>query len=245
MVAQEIDTVSPDYDPVIYDTTYTTEEEDFETVIIYRAKADSLPVEKRSFKDENLQRLKSDPDLNYKLPPTVAESLWDRFWSWVAQLIDDMFNKAVNTNWGRIIMYAVGLALVIVLIMLVLKVNAFKVFYSGEGSTQKYQVLDENIHEMDFEKLIGEAMDNQDYRRGIRLLFLYALKLLSDKNLIDWQLGKTNHDYVGELTKQELKSGLNELSYYFDYAWYGNFKVNRDTFLKVQVAFTLWKNKLN
>lgn len=183
--------------------------------------------------------------MNYKRPPTAAESLWDRFWMWIAQLISKMFRTAVDTNWGRLIVYAIGLILLVVLVMLILKVNAFKVLYSGEGNTKKYQVLDENIHEMDFEKLVQEALDQQDYRRGIRLLFLYALKLLSDKQLIQWESGKTNHDYVVELEKKELKTGLNELSFYFDYAWYGNFLINRDTFNKVQTTFTDWKRKIS
>jgi hypothetical protein len=222
-----------------------TEDEESYEEIHYRAEPDSLVIQKRSFSEEKLDRLKSDPDLDYKQPPTVAESLWDRFWAWIGQLLDGMFDQAVNTNWGRVIVYIVGLALFIVLIMLILKVNAFKVLYSGEGKAQKYQVLDENIHEMDFEKLIAEAMDQQDYRRGIRLLFLYALKLLADKHLIHWEPGKTNHDYVGELSKIELRTGLNELSFYFDYAWYGNFKINREAFSKVHDNFEAWKSKIS
>lgn len=243
--AQENDSIL-EGEYVTFDSiSYDDEDGNSESVFTFSADADSLQVEKKLFDKQKLQQLKADPDLDYKMPPTVAESLWDRFWAWVADMIDGMFDKAFNTNWGRIIVYVIGLILLIVLIMLILKVNAFKVFYSGEGSAQKYQVLDENIHEMDFDKLIQEAMEKQDYRRGIRLLFLYALKLLSDKNLIQWELGKTNHDYVRELGKQELKSGLNELSYYFDYAWYGNFKVSRDTFIKVQSTFTNWKSQLS
>jgi hypothetical protein len=220
------------------------DEESYED-IHYRAAPDSLIIQKRSFNEEKVDRLKSDPDLDYKQPPTVAESLWDRFWAWIGQLLDGMFDQAVNTNWGRVIVYIVGLALFIVLIMLILKVNAFKILYSGEGKAQKYQVLDENIHEMDFEKLIAEAIDQQDYRKGIRLLFLYALKLLADKHLIHWEPGKTNHDYVGELSKIELRTGLNELSFYFDYAWYGNFKINHEAFSKVQNTFETWKTKIS
>jgi hypothetical protein len=49
---------------------------------------------------------------------------------------------------------------------------------------------------------------------------------------------------VGELGKGELRNGLNELSFYFDYAWYGNFAINRDTFGKAQDTFVDWKSKL-
>lgn len=242
--AQESDTLYLQGQDTLSVVADSADQIDDDVVIIYKAAADSVSVEKRPFDSEKLNRLKSDPDLDYKVAPTVAESLWDRFLMWLGEIINAIFKNAVGTDWGRVIVYIIGLALFVVLIMMILKVNAFKVFYSGTGTTQKYQVLDENIHEMDFDKLIQEAMDQQDYRRGIRLLFLYALKLLSDRQLIHFESGKTNHDYVGELTKNELKTGLNELSFYFDYAWYGNFQINRDTFSKAQNIFNDWKNRL-
>jgi hypothetical protein len=244
-VAQERDTTFERLDEVITSGDSISSDYAEEDDVIYNAPPDSLVIKKRSFTEEEIGRLKSDPDMAYKQPPTVAESLWDRFWAWIAEFFDSLFDKAVNTNWGKVIVYALGLALLIVVIMLILKVNAFRVLYSGEGNAQKYHVLDENIHEMDFDNLIREATDRQDYRRGVRLLFLYALKLLSDKDLIHWESGKTNHDYVDELNKGDLKGGFNELSMYFDYAWYGNFNISHDTFNKAQGTFTNWKNKLS
>jgi hypothetical protein len=240
--AQEDSSFSP------ADTVVAEDEDEDEFVdedeLNYIASPDSSVIEKRSFREADVGRLKADPEMDYKQPPTVAESLWDRFWAWVGQILESMFDAATTTNWGRLIVYAVGLALLVVLIMLILKVNAFKVLYSAAGGPQKYQLFDENIHQMDFDKLIREAIDQQDYRRGVRLLFLYALKLLSDKQLIHFESGKTNHDYVMELEQSELKTGLNELSFYFDYAWYGNFRINHETFNKAQQTFSAWKIKI-
>lgn len=232
------------------DTTVETEgdgnisQEESNEATMIRIPPDSLKLNQRSFSEDQVQRLQSDPDLDYEQPPTVAESLWDRFWAWVRYLMGKLFTGAVTTDWGRLIVYAIAMALLVAVVMLMLKVNAFKILYSGRGAAQPYQVLDENIHEMDFDKLIQEATDRQDYRRGIRLLFLYALKLLSDRQLIHWESGKTNHEYVGELSNGALRNGLNELSFYFDYAWYGNFAINSDTFGKAQNTFVDWKSRL-
>jgi hypothetical protein len=130
--------------------------------------------------------------------------------------------------------------------MMLLKVNAFKVFYSGaDQGKQGYKVFDENIHEMDFDTLIKEAVDKNDFRIATRLIFLHSLKLLSDKHLIDFNPGKTNHDYVEEVKSQELKTGLNELSFYFDYAWYGNFSITQTQFQSIQNTFKNWREKIN
>jgi hypothetical protein len=220
---------------------YFYEEEADEDVDLV-APPDSIPVSTRDFSQEQLEKLKSDPELQYEEVPTIAESLWDRFWMWIGQLLQSLFDNATGVNIGKILLYIVGIALLVVLIMMLLKVDAFKIFYSGQGAVPvRYNVIEENIHEMDFEALIQQAIEQKDYRRGVRLVFLYALKLLSDKHLIDWQQGKTNHDYVAELNALELKKGLNELSVYFDYAWYGNFNVSAEMFKKIQGIFTEWK----
>ena len=203
---------------------------------------DSSEIITRSADTEELQRLKSDPALQYKEPPTIAESLWDRFILWLRQLISSIFESAVTTDWGRVLVYVVGLILLIVLIMAILRVNAFKIFSSGDGvSTYRYNALDDNIHDMDFDKLIDDAMSKKDYRLGVRLVFLYALKMLSDKDHIHWDHGKTNHDYMEELKMAELKPGFNDLNYYFEYAWYGNFNINAEMFNHVQDIFKTWR----
>jgi hypothetical protein len=206
---------------------------------------DSTLITQRPGDSETLQRLKTDPELQYKEPPTIAESLWERFLIWLGQFFESLFKAAVTTNWGKVLLYLAGVAVLIIVIMMLLKVNAFKILYSGSGAnTFRANVLDENIHEMDFDKLIEEAIGRKDYRGGVRLVFLYALKMLSDKNLINWDQGKTNHDYLDELKTVDLKPGFNDLNYYFEYAWYGNFNITPETFSHVQEIFKTWRNNI-
>ncbi len=206
---------------------------------------DSTLIQTHSFSQPDIDRLLQDPDLNYTQPPTVAESLWDRLMRWINWFLSTLFRKATTTDLGWVIVYTIGAVVLIVIVMMLLKVNAFKVFTSGaDQGKQGYNVFEENIHEMNFEKLIQEAVDKREFRLATRLVFLHALKLLSDKHLIDFNPGKTNHDYVEELKKSELKIGLNELSFYFDYAWYGNFIINEIQFQKISGTFSEWKLKV-
>lgn len=231
-------------DSAVIQSDETVSQEDYDDEDSH-APPDTSAIAPRVTDTETLEKLKSDPELQYKEPPTIAENLWDRFLLWISQLIGSIFDSAVSTNWGKLLAYATGIVLMIVLIMMLLKVNAFKIFYSGEGaSTFRYNSLDENIHEMDFEKLIEEAVAKKDYRGGVRLQFLYALKMLSDKNHIHWDQGKTNHDYLDELTLAELKPGFTDLNYYFEYAWYGDFKVNAEMFSHVQDIFKSWRTHI-
>jgi hypothetical protein len=202
------------------------------------AAPDSSVVNARQFNSETLRNLQNDADLQYEQPATVAESLWERVKMFFVLLLSALFANAVETDWGRVLVYVLAFGALVVGIMLILRVDAFRVFYSGGGAAPvRAGTLDENIHEIDFDKEIQYALDNQDYRRGVRLLFLYALKILSDKQYIAWEQGKTNHEYVNEVNEETVRYWLNQLSYYFDYAWYGNFRVSKEMFDKVNGIF--------
>jgi len=206
---------------------------------------DTLKIDARTFSLSDVERLKADPEFNYEQPPTIAESLWDRLKKLFVWFFENLFDKAVTTDLGQLIMYTIAAVLIIVGIMALLKVNALKVFYSGaDQPRQAYQVFHENIHEMNFEKLIQEATDRKEFRLATRLIFLHALKILSDKHLIEFNTGKTNHDFVEELKVSDLKTGLSELSFYFDYAWYGNFLISDVQFDRIKKTFTEWRNRI-
>ncbi|MCW5912114.1 MAG: DUF4129 domain-containing protein [Cyclobacteriaceae bacterium] len=218
---------------------------DDEEVPDYAGPADTVTVAYKKFSTARLDSLKADDELQYTQPPTVAESVWQRIKRWIGWFFRTLFEKTTTTDIGRFILYTVILIAIIIIVMTLLRVNAFRVFYSGaDTSKQAYAVFHENIHEMNFEQLIQEATGKKEFRLATRLVFLYALKLLSDKHLIEFAPGKTNHDYVEELNTGEIKTGLNELSFYFEYAWYGNFVITELQFQRVKQTFTFWKEKV-
>ena len=213
-----------DYDSIEY---YDYAEED---EIIYRASNDTTKVEVKEFVTEKITSLKANQDFHYREPPTMAESIWDRFWQWVGRLISAFFEGATSTNWGRVLVYVAAFVGFMIILLMILRVNAFRILYSGaDRGTITTNVFHENIHEMDFDKLIQDALAQK--------------KLLTDKQFIHWQAGKTNHDYVEELNSGELKTNFNELSFYFDYAWYGNFPIKEEAFAKTQQLFHSLKQK--
>ena len=110
--------------------------------------------------------------------------------------------------------------------------------WSGKSSSKiKIEYVEENIHEMDFEKLIQSAIEEKDYRKAVRLFYLSTLKKLADKNIIDWQPGKTNYDYLLEIKTQSIQPIFKELNYFFQYVWYGDFPVDIDNFQTAQLSY--------
>jgi hypothetical protein len=210
----------------------------------FNGPADTVHITHRAFSASAMEELKNDRRFNYKQPPTIVESLWDRFKQWISWIILSLFGAATTTDLGIILLYTLAIVVIIVIIMTLLRVNAFQVFYGSGQPPIRQGVFHENIHEMDFEALLREALGKKEFRLATRLVFLHALKLLSDKHLIAFDSGKTNHDYVEELAAGKLKEGFEVLSYYFDYAWYGDFPVSEMQFQKIRAVFEQWQEHL-
>jgi hypothetical protein len=236
--------VSADRDSTTFDSlniNYVNDEE----IPDYAGPADTVIVAHKKFSKTTVGSLKADEELQYTQPPTIAESIWQRIKRWISWFFSSLFEKTTTTDLGRFLLFSLAVVAIIIIVMTLLRVNAFRVFYSGaDSASPAYSVFHENIHEMNFEKLIQEATDKKDFRLATRLVFLCALKLLADKQLIAFMPGKTNHDYVEELNPSEIKTGLNELSFYFDYAWYGNFVISESHFQRITQTFSLWKEKV-
>ncbi|MBN8577024.1 MAG: DUF4129 domain-containing protein [Cytophagales bacterium] len=227
------------------DSTWAYDEDEDYIEIPFNAINDTTQVHVRTFSQSTIDSLKADDELSYQQPPTVAESLWQRIKRWLGWLLRSLFERTTTTDIGRFIIYVLVLGALIVIVLTLLRVNAFRMFYSADTTSKPgYQVFHENIHDMDFETLIREATGKKEFRLATRLVFLQALKILADKNLIDFAPGKTNHDYVDEVTPAEIKTGLNQLSYYFDYAWYGNFSITEKHFENISQTFSSWKEKI-
>lgn len=157
--------------------------------------------------------------------------------------IAELLGKVATTNWGNVLLYMLAIAVLVAIVLAVLKVDAFRMLTKTESGVTK-GVFHENIHEMDFDTLIQDALSKRDFRNAVRLVFLQSLKLLSDKQHIDWQPGKTNHDYLDEVQASEVKNGLGQLSYYFDYAWYGGFPISETQFGRVKTIFDSWRGTI-
>jgi hypothetical protein len=94
-----------------------------------------------------------------------------------------------------------------------------------------------NIHRIDFDKMIADAVAQGQYRRAVRLFYLRTLKQLSDREIIDWRPDKTNHDYLREWKRPDIEPGFRRLTTLFEYICYGDFGIDRDRFEQTQRAF--------
>jgi len=221
---------------------WAQEESDIDTTSVQQY-YDSSTLEVRHFNPATIDELKSDDELTYSTDRATV-SLWTRFWRALRQLLAELFYRTSSGDIGKLVIYLLAVMLLVYAVIALMKLDAVKIFFSGRNAQAiDHTIIQENIHEMDFDKLLQDALTQKDFRLAIRLYFLQGLKMLSDKQLIHWEPGKTNHDYLNELQVSELKKDFRELNYYFEYTWYGYFELTPDLFNRIKEKFTAWKLK--
>ena len=206
-------------------------------------KMDTAGTTLRQFDTAALNAYKKLPEFAYHENYT-APSLWQRFWKWFWNLFK-IKDKSTANGLAVFLKYFFIVAGVSALVFLVLKLSGINVLNTfrrnPKAAKLAYAEAEENIHEIDFDTEIEKATAVNNYRLAVRMLYLKSLKQLSDKGLIDWQLNKTNTAYVNEITDAGQRDTFAQLTYQFEYVWYGDFAINSDTFKSISRLFNNFK----
>jgi hypothetical protein len=158
-------------------------------------------------------------------------------------LLDEFFGRINKVHLGSItlydvLFYGVMFFAAIMIVLQFFKIRVSGLFTAGGADIISHQSFTENVHELDFDKLIQEAISTANFRLATRLHYLKMLKRLSDSGLINWQKNKTNFEYYYELKGEERRKQFYALTRLFESVWYGNFEISEAAFDENLKAFT-------
>ncbi|MET4080525.1 hypothetical protein ABIB40_000469 [Pedobacter sp. UYP30] len=197
---------------------------------------DSSNVKVQPFNKAKLEEYKQQRDFKYDtISPEL--SLWDRFWLWFWRKIGNLIGDTVRNPISKYFFIGNGVAIVAFILYKVIGAEALFSKKSKE-TFLPYDVLSENIHEIDYKTALARLIEEGKYRLAVRLLYLQSLKKLSDNNKIDWRPEKTNYNYFMEINEPNLKSEFGQLTHQFDYIWYGDFPVDKLKFDPINQTFS-------
>ncbi len=189
----------------------------------------------RTFDQEALEAFKEQKEFIYEKPP--QKTGWSDFWSKLFKWLDSFQTEGSSTSaLGTIAEYSMYILAILCVLFVAdrwLKLNAINNLFSRQkGGTAgiTFKEEEEDIHEISFDERIAEAIEQQQYRRAVRLYYLKCLKMLADEKMINWRIDKTNRDYQLELMGTEVESDFRKATYLFEYVWYGEFAVNKQNF---------------
>ncbi|MEO1655900.1 MAG: DUF4129 domain-containing protein [Bacteroidota bacterium] len=95
-----------------------------------------------------------------------------------------------------------------------------------------------------FKENLQKLLSEKDYRRALRVFYLLMLKLMDDKDLIEWKIEKTNADYLADLSEQEFISDFRQITLTYEKVWYGEKKYSEATMMDFIQIFESFSQEL-
>lgn len=205
-------------------------------------RVDSLKQEpvwqERRFSAEKLQELQEDGSLTYEIA-TAEDNWWSRLKRWFIIKLSEMFSGASRAGVLDWIVYiiCIGAGVFLIFRFMDIDLTALVQRRAARLAVGVHEGISENIHALDYEQELQIAVQQKEFKRAVRLLYLASLKRLSDKGLVRWEPGKTNRQYQRELRSADRGKHFASLGYFFEYAWYGDFPVNEQLYQQVEQEY--------
>jgi hypothetical protein len=111
-------------------------------------------------------------------------------------------------------------------------------------TTGEDELATEDIFAINYQKEIDKAEANANYRLAIRLMFLRLLKVMAEKNIIQYKQDRTNLDYLLQLHPTVYYNNFFRITRNYEYSWYGQFEVGEGAYKIIRNDFTQFDRQL-
>lgn len=191
---------------------------------------------------EVIEDYKKDSDLNYEHIYQEDRSWWDNFWGWLKRKVGELFDIPTTDSENSLPIYVwIILGLAVVGIVFFIFRNEISTLWGKRNvkSTQtlKTEFVDLSVDANTLETQLQTAINEKDYKEAVRLCYTLSLKQLVEAGHIEFRIEKTNSEYLFELPQGILREPFKQLTFYFDYIFYGNFEATEAVFEKAQQQY--------
>ncbi len=210
---------------------------------------DDAPIVRKEIGNIDLESYKNNPDFDYEVVKQNAPTWWVSFKNWLSNLVMRFFEwlfgvekaSGAFNSFLEILPYLLLATLLFILIKFFINVNTNSVISKSNTPLVSLSEEEHIIKNTDVELLIKQALANNDYRLAIRYYYLYILQLMTEKDIIKWELQKTNEDYLKEIQEDGLKENFSTITRHYNYIWYGDFPIDHNKYSKAESSFLALK----
>ena len=202
--------------------------------------------------EKQLEPFRADDKFNYEIEK-VDNSWWEGLKNWFYNILRRFFEwlfgvDAAPNYIAAFLKYVPYLLLGLLLYLLIrffIKANTKNILFSKSNENTVLLSEEERIMKTeDIQSLIKNALEEKNHRLAIRYYYLYLLKLLTERELITWELQKTNDDYIQELSQSKLRPLFKKVTLLYDYIWYGEFQIDGEGYERAKHKFDQLKNSI-
>ncbi|SHI44822.1 hypothetical protein SAMN04487911_10297 [Arenibacter nanhaiticus] len=206
------------------------------------------PIQIRSFGDEFSEKYSGNA-FEYDRKSGVSENFLSRVLHWISAKMEDFFDITLPANvlilLETIIYLLLGLLAIYLVIRFLIRENIRSLFIKKTRPIIDLKLSEEELENLDLDLLIQKAVAQKNYRLAIRYHHLKSLKNLSQKEVIAWHADKTNLEYQQEIKSSQLLLIFKEVSYLYDYIWYGEQQIDAIAYRAASLKFMTFNKIVN
>lgn len=216
-------------------------------------RADDKVVQSISIDRSKLEEIQQDQDHMYK-PMDIEKNFLEKISDWISEKWQQFLEWTFGEKKGSelfifFIEYFPYLLLFIAILIIIRLLYGYDVFkrLSDEQRPPRVQLSDDEqvVKSANISQHVHDAIENKAFRSAIRYMFLNTLRQLDLMGHINYVKNKTNDDYVHEIKRDRLKQTFQELEYYYDFIWYGQYPIDEPFFRELQAKFDGFQEQLN
>lgn len=203
---------------------------------------DTSDIQVRKPTGEKIEKFRHDSRFDYLENAPVNESLWGRILNWFLEFLNEIF---YGTSIQTIVFYVVLFFLIILLLFRLFNIKVRSLFYSNNKQEVNFSEIEENIEDMNLDKLINVQITNKNYRAAVRFMYLKTIKILNETGKIIWKKDKTNDKYISDLAETIYVERFKDLTLKYECTWYGRFHIEESNFNKIDNEFRNFYKMIN
>jgi len=205
--------------------------------------ADDTLVQQRNIPGNRIKEMKEESDFWYANTETEKEKQPEV----KSGSSDPVYVPLGRRNWFQSLLWVIIIAVFVAAIMWYLMSSNVGLFSKKDvavAGAESEELSLEDIFAINYQKELQKAEEAGNYRLAIRLMFLRALKIMSEKNIIRYQQDKTNFDYLVQLHSTKHYDNFFRVTRDYEYSWYGQFDVPEEAYRLVKNDFNRFNSQL-
>lgn len=159
--------------------------------------------------------------------PTASKA--DNWLKKISRIVYSIFSSKFSSLFFRILPYVIVIFAFVLIVLKLANIEFNSIFHRNSKSTMPVYFSNDiqDIKNLPIEKLLLEAEKNLDYKLMIRYTYLLILRNLHNKELIQWEIHKSNYDYLYETKALDIALDFKRLTINYEFVWYGDFNLEQ------------------